>query len=93
MPRKKTPHALAARVVERYFQAMMTDREFMNDGSIEANHLDAVFEEVSDLLEAEHVKQHGPIKRDDDLTRWAIGMEAGYIVGVQIGMRLAGGAR
>jgi hypothetical protein len=53
-----------------------------------ASPLDDAMEQVSDLLEAQHVRDHGPIKPDAEALHELIGRRTGYIVGVQVGLRL-----
>jgi hypothetical protein len=57
--------------------------------------LDEAIEQISEHFTADYVRVHGPIRPDDDggVIRGSIGTEAGYIVGLQVGRRLAGGAR
>jgi len=87
----------ATQAVSEYFNAMLADREFFPLSGIADNgsqpSLGDVFEEVSNILEAEYVREHGPITDDQDVVLWQIGLAAGYLVGVQVGLRLRGGAR
>lgn len=43
---------------------------------------------IEQLLEAEDVKQFGPIEPSDDLRRLMYSRDAGYLIGVQVGLRL-----
>lgn len=53
---------------------------------------DDVLERVQDALQREHIAKHGPLK---DEVRLMLAQEAGYLLGVQVGLRLRaeGGAR
>jgi hypothetical protein len=55
--------------------------------------MDNAFSSVFEALYAEHVREHG--ERPNDMADWRemCAIEAGYLIGVRIGARLAGGAR
>lgn len=56
---------------------------------------DQIIGEVADAFEKAHVREHGPIQDHDTEEYVVFGQRAGYLVGVQVGLRLrtAGGAR
>jgi hypothetical protein len=92
-PRKKTssskdPHQIARAAVDRYFAAMVDSRDFFLGEQNDA--IEKVCEEVYEILEAGTT-----IDPSDDLIRWALALDAGYLVGVNVGLRLRniGGAR
>lgn len=87
------PRAMATAAAQRRFDALLTSPDV--DGDVLDVDLD--FEAIEDALEAAFVKEHGqPLAADEGLILRIIrAREAGYLVGVQMGLRLraAGGAR
>ena len=83
---------LAQQEVAQLFNAAVIDRGTFNaDGDpLPLRRFEEACEQVSDLLEAEHVREYGPIDKLDDGTQQSIHMSAGYLVGVQVGLRLRG---
>lgn len=100
MPRntpKKTPQQIAREAVEEWHSTVIEDRDALytssHAASTSSRRIDSAFDAIENFLEAEHVKGHGPIEPDDDLQRVMFGRDAGYLIGVQVGLRLRGGAR
>ena len=92
-PATKDPRAIARTAADEYFAALLNNPDLGEAFDEMASPLDGALEEIINLLEAEHVKQHGPITSDADVTYEMIGRETGYLVGVQVGLRLRGDRR
>jgi hypothetical protein len=83
----KDPRAIATAAAEEYIAAIASNSDL---GDVfEGSPLDDAMDEIGLLL----VKEHGPITSDADVTYEILGRRTGYLVGVQVGMRLRGGAR
>lgn len=82
------PHAIAHVAVDRFFQAMIASRDATAEGCWSTASLDQAFIETQDAVKAAYVREHGPIKDGDDLVDEQCAQEAGYLVGVQVGLRL-----
>ena len=91
MSKKKqilSSNQVAVEAVERWFQHV-TSTFYESDGE---GKLIEAFDAVSQALEAEYVAQHGPIADDDTGRESLLDQEAGYMVGVQVGLRLRNAA-
>ena len=86
-----TPAEIAARAVDAFFSNAATalyhltsDREELSEA------LERGAEEVLEVLKAGFVARHGSIEANTDeaINREMLGMEAGYLVGVQVGLRM-----
>jgi hypothetical protein len=77
---------LAARLVDDWFESLLATREVFTVGSIHSRLTETAFEQVQDAVERAHVAGHGPLS--DDVEHEMIAMEAGYLLGVQVGLRL-----
>ena len=84
--KQRTAQALAIELVQKWFDDLMTSRDvlaFPDDGQFS-------FEDIEKALTREHEIEHGKIRPDQDLIPLEIASEAGYLVGVQVGLRLRG---
>ena len=88
MARKVSPAKLAQRGVERLFQELTDTSEAFADARNSIGPIEDLITEVNDAIEREHIQKHGPIEPDEDIAREILGREAGYLVGVQVGLRL-----
>lgn len=87
-------HELAADIVQDWFETRLTTRDVFTQGSIFQRLTEASFDEVQDAVKADYVRTHGPVTDSDDLVDEMCAQEAGYLIGVQVGVRLrAGGGR
>ena len=86
--RRNTKHAqqLAQRAADRYFAALAA--EIPSDGAPADVSLVDVVCEIQDALLAD-----SSVSYDKDDDRHDAALNAGYLLGVEIGRRLAGGAR
>jgi hypothetical protein len=85
---KLTAAQLARQEVHAWFEAVIEEQETLigGDGNQPLERLSAVFENVVKILESE---EDEPIT--DATDNWVtsnIGVRAGYLIGVQIGLRL-----
>jgi hypothetical protein len=88
--RSKNPlQGIAATAAEEYFAAIVNHHDLGDVFDPMQSPLDEAIEEITNLLEDERGK-HPP---SPHMERWHIGVRAGYLVGVQVGLRLRGGAR
>lgn len=91
------PRKLAVEMVQEWYESLLASGEAHTHGSIYQVTLDNGFIAVQEALEAEHEKEHGkmPPPEDGSVEREIIAQEAGYLIGVQVGLRLrsAGGGR
>jgi hypothetical protein len=83
---QRAPSALAARVVGEWFESVLATREVFTVGSIHSRLTETAFEQVQDAVERAHIAAHGPVS--DEAEHEMIAMEAGYLLGVQVGLRL-----
>lgn len=79
---------IAERGVDRWFNSVITSSRAHQHGSVFQFLLEETFEAVSEALHREHVADHGKIERTDHDTPRVLAMEAGYLVGVQVGLRI-----
>jgi hypothetical protein len=90
----KDPRRMAVAVVQEHFDNMMTTSDTYIEAGYLVSPIDAAFDAIENALEAEAVKRQGkPIDPDEDVELRMISREAGYLIGVQVGLRLRGGAR
>ena len=91
----RSPRALAEKAATEWLEYVVTDRLGLGWRCESEFDGDASFEAVFEALKREHIAQHGPIKPDQDSVEIDLGIEAGYLIGVQVGLRLRepGGAR
>ena len=68
---------------------IVSEADAMTPGHCAAVDLGAVFSRVLEALERQWVKEHGPIE-EGDVTRDWLERQCGYLVGVQVGLRLRG---
>jgi hypothetical protein len=93
---KEQPEAIARRVVAEVFDSIETDAESLTTtlAQPKLDAFDSSFERIWNLLFEEEGR---PVAGQDDAAyEWLhiqLGIRAGYMVGVQVGMRLRGGAR
>ena len=85
---KATPTQIAAESVRAFFADFMSS----TDGP-DADVIDNAIGAVMEALTAEHEKANGRIGDSDHGVRELLVTEVGYLVGVQVGLRLAGGVR
>lgn len=81
------PRQMAVDAVEKWFTGLLSTSDAVTDAGNQPT-LESAFDEVTAALEFEHVAQHGPITPDQDVVMEMIGREAGYLIGVQVGLRL-----
>ena len=55
--------------------------------------VDSAFDQIENILEAADVKQHSSVEPDQDPRRLMYSRDAGYLIGVQVGLWLAKGGR
>jgi hypothetical protein len=85
----KDPRRMAAEAVREYFQRMVTDCEAFNPDFSDSRVIDEAFEQIEDVIEAAFVKERGKsLRPDEDLYPRQFSREAGYLIGVQVGLRL-----
>ena len=79
-----------------YFDAHLDTHNALIDDTLMKPDFDDVLSEITDALLAADVKRHGPARNEEDaaFTRQQMALEAGYLVGVRVGLRLrqTGGA-
>ena len=87
--RAKNPQEIATAAVQRWFTDMVGSGDTLTSGDYDVSGpISQAYEEIELILEDRHVQQYGPIRPDQDLTRLMFGRESGYLVGVQVGLRL-----
>jgi hypothetical protein len=92
--RAKTPQQIAAAAVEQWFHDVVGSTDALTSADYDENGLIAeAYDEIERLLEAEYVRQHGPIKPEDNTALVVFAREAGHLIGVQVGLRLRQGVR
>jgi hypothetical protein len=79
------PRRIAEKIVADWFAGLLES----TDGFVNPSHDEAVIDAVANALEAQHVGLHGPIDPDSGIMEM-LEREAGYLVGVQVGLRLRG---
>lgn len=84
--RPQSSSELAAKIVGKWFHTVtLTTDGFTQDA--------LTFDPVQDAVMREYVRDHGPVKPGEDLVDRMCAQEAGYLIGVQVGLRLRGGVR
>ena len=86
--KQRDPRQMAVEAVQKWHGSLIDGPEAHYSGSVYQVTLDQAFDDVTDALEAEHVADHGPITPDQDAVREMLGRSAGYLIGVQVGLRL-----
>ena len=87
----KNPRKLAAKAVQNWYDSLIESAEAHTHGGIFQVTLDKAFDDVERALRVEYEKDHGTIKEDQDGVDPYLAREAGYLIGVQVGLRLRGG--
>lgn len=86
-PKTADPRAIAITAVQAWFNHLTGTVDSVTDSDNRVT-LESAFDDVTAALEAEHIAQFGPIEPNDDVVMEMIGRETGYLVGVQVGLRL-----
>ncbi len=90
-----TAAELARQEVEAWFEAIVEEQETLiaGDGNIPMERLDKAFDTVLKKLEEEHEPRI--TDKTDSMTVALVGVRAGYLIGIQVGLRLrnVGGVR
>jgi hypothetical protein len=93
----RDPRGLAIWHVEQWFDSLLASKEVFTQGSVfQAFNMQEAFTEVKDALDREDcasINRGGEPKFDADSGDEDAFCEAGYLIGVQVGLRLRGGVR
>jgi hypothetical protein len=92
-PRTRPATQRAAQLAQEWFELLLNSYEHLGTEGFEPDFdADGAIQDVADALTREW-EQREPIAEGDHLTRESIQREAGYLFGVQVGLRLrsAGG--
>lgn len=80
---------LAAAIVQDHFDWMLTTPQVFTQGSVYETRLtERAFDEVKAVVLREYIDDHGTPEPGDDLVDEFCAQEAGYLIGVQVGLRL-----
>jgi hypothetical protein len=87
-PGTKPSHQIAREAVTQYFAALATDRGILMDDTTSPSlkRLNEAFDKVARAVEREHGEQI--TDETENYVTEEIGIYAGYLVGVQVGLRL-----
>lgn len=98
--RKKSntdPRALAVTAVQDWYNELITSSCATSEGQDASSTLEYQFAAVQEALEAEYIREHAPDRTSTDEDRAMLSeicaREAGYLIGVQVGLRLRGGVQ
>lgn len=91
--RLNDPRQMAVAGVQEWFNSLLEHDMALSHGSVYAVTLEDKFEEIERALIAEHEREQGkPTEEgDEDFVAAVFGRTAGYLIGVQVGLRLRGG--
>jgi len=92
-PNPKDPRQLAHDAVEKWFDSLSASPLSLMHGTIYSVTLEAAFDEVIDAIEQEHRAERTTVAAVEPADREAFATEAGYLIGVQVGLRLRAHAR
>jgi hypothetical protein len=93
---KQSPSKLAAQCVDEWYDSLLQSSESLMVGSVFQVTLESAFNKVLQSCLQMHIAEHGPITEDvEGATEQICAQEAGYLIGVQVGLRLrlGGGVR
>jgi hypothetical protein len=93
-PPRPNPGKVADQEVRELFESLVDGSELFEADPTCIT--DGAFDRVVDALKAERVREHGAFKDESDeeeVERYQLRHKAGYLIGVRVGMRLAGGVR
>jgi hypothetical protein len=86
-PKKITDARQIARdVVSEWANQLVATAESHTVGGVYQIGLESLFDRLQEALEAEHSKEYGPIT--DAAGHTLMARETGYLIGVQVGLRL-----
>ncbi len=91
-PRRLSPPALAAKRVQEWFDNIVSTADALATSDFESEVLlGNAFIEVQEILRREHDEAHGPPEPTSvAVVDGMMAREAGYLIGVQVGLRLRG---
>ncbi len=84
------PRKLAIRLVDEWFDAITSSHDGHNSTYTRGQQLSDAFGNVEVALEAEELAEYGAASDDEDaaIRKRIASTEAGYLIGVQVGLRL-----
>lgn len=90
----KDPATIARRGVDEWFARLSRNRQALIDGSFMHTDFEALFEDVREaVLSSADYAGMIATPADEGPVRQLASLDAGYLVGLHLGLRLSGGAR